>query len=164
MKIQDISGKEHDIDCIACAIQSGEVTLPVERIAETEHFVAEQDFEWPIEGFTIVASKRHIKSITELSEEESADLMRFLISCRNAMRDQLGIKEVTLIQEEGGTSSHFHVWLFPWLPWMDERGYTHKIQSIIPIMKEAKEAPRNPEQEQRLTQAAGKLKNGFASK
>ncbi|HEX8947293.1 MAG TPA: HIT domain-containing protein [Candidatus Paceibacterota bacterium] len=165
MKIQDTSGVEHDINCIACAIQSGQVALPVERIAETEYFVAEQDLEHPIEGFVIIASKRHIKSFTELSAEEQKDMMALLVACRNVMRTELGIHEVTLIQEEGGatSSSHFHIWLFPWLPWMDERGYAHKVQNVILIMKEAKGAPRTPEQEQRLTEAAAKLKKALSS-
>lgn len=163
MKIKDISGAEHTIDCIACAIQTGQVTLPIERIAETEHFVAEQDFEYPIEGFVIVASKRHIRSITELSEGESTNLMQFLISCRKAMREQLGISEITIVQEEHSSSSHFHIWLFPWLSWMDEHGYRRKVTDIAAVMKEAKGAPRTPEQGQRLALVAEKLKRALVA-
>ena len=70
-KVIDISGKEHEIACIACAIQKGEVELPVERVAETKHFVVEQDFEFPIEGFLIIASKRHISSIMDFNSSKA---------------------------------------------------------------------------------------------
>lgn len=164
MKIKDTSGVEHDIECIACAIQNGEVTLPVERIAETEYFVAEQDFEYPIEAFVIVASKRHVKSILDLSEEERADLMSFLFSCRKAMKTQLGIDEVTFVQEEHSTSSHFHVWLFPWLPWMDEKGYKRKVSEITSIMKVAKDKSMTEENTRTLRVSAQKLKSAISKK
>ena len=60
VNVIDVEGKSHEIDCIACSIQSGEGPLSVNRIAETDHFIVEQDFEYPIAGFLIVASKRHI--------------------------------------------------------------------------------------------------------
>ncbi|OGG40571.1 hypothetical protein A2118_00845 [Candidatus Kaiserbacteria bacterium GWA2_50_9] len=162
MKIKDTSGAEHDIECIACAIQSGKVTLLVERIAETEFFVAEQDFEYPIEAFIIVASKRHVKSILGLSEEERADLTSFLFSCRKAMKTQLGIVEVTFVQEEHSSSSHFHVWLFPWLPWMDEEGYKRKVSEITTVMKMAKDRPMTEESSLILRESAQKLKSEIA--
>src|SRR3989338_1155040 len=136
VKIIDISGVGHEVSCIACSIQSGEINLPVERIAETNYFVAEQDFEYPIEGFLIIASKRHIKSVADFTEIEQEDFIKFLVQCRRGMKEFLGIEEVTLIQEETSSSSHFHVWLFPWLPWMS--GYKKKISSVMEIMEMAK--------------------------
>ena len=73
--IKDILGVEHNINCIACSIQDGQITLPVERISETNYFVAEQDLEYPIEGFVILVSKRHIKSILEFSSSLKQDLI-----------------------------------------------------------------------------------------
>ena len=133
--------------------------MPGERIVETDHFVAEQDFEYPIEAFVIIASKRHVKSITEFSEEERNDLMNLLVSCRKAIKTQLSIDEVTLVQEESSTSSHFHVWIFPWLPWMDEGGYKRKVGNIAAIMEEAKNKPKTEENIQTLRDGARKLKS-----
>ena len=135
-KIFDLAGKEHDVTCIACAIQKGDIALPVERVAETKYFVAEQDCEYPIEGFLIVVSKRHIKSIAEFTNEEQTNFITFLTKCRKAMKETLKIDDVTIIQEETSTSSHFHVWLFPWLSWMSTKD--RKISSILEVMKESK--------------------------
>ncbi len=136
-KIIDISGKEQEIDCIGCAIQKGEVEMAVERIAETKNFALEQDFEYPIEGFLILASKRHIQSVAEFNGEEESEFSEFLKKSRKLMRDVLGIEKVTIIQEEGNKDSHFHVWLFPWHDWMKPHG--SKLQDIKNLMKYAKE-------------------------
>jgi diadenosine tetraphosphate (Ap4A) HIT family hydrolase len=159
-KIIDISGVEHEVDCIACAIQSGNVTLPVKRITETEYFVAEQDFEYPIEGFVIIASKRHIKSVAELTADEQEDLMAFLIKCRKAMKEVLGIEELTIVQEETSSSSHFHIWLFPWHQNMDKLN-KKKISNISEIMKRAKDNV-TPEILQKVEDSNTKLANSFS--
>ncbi|MCX6735537.1 MAG: hypothetical protein NTZ13_00445 [Candidatus Parcubacteria bacterium] len=157
--IKDISGTEHNIDCIACSIQSGEVSLPVERIAETEYFVAEQDFEYPIEGFVIIASKRHVKSILEFTDAEQTDLCRFLIKCRRAMKEKLGIDEITIVQEEPSSSSHFHVWMFPWHSWMFE--YKRKVNNVMKIMDFAKEEYSNEFELIKIRESTKKLKEYF---
>jgi diadenosine tetraphosphate (Ap4A) HIT family hydrolase len=157
--IKDISGIEHNIDCIACSIQSGEVALPVERIAETNYFVAEQDFEYPIEGFTVIVAKRHIKSFLEFTDEEQKDFISFLIKCRKAMKEKLGIEEITIIQEETTNSSHFHIWLFPWHSWMSD--YKKKIDNVMKIMEMAKKEHSNEVELLKIKESTKKLKEYF---
>lgn len=159
--IKDISGIEHNIDCIACSIQSGEVALPVERIAETKYFVAEQDFEYPIEGFVIIVAKRHIKSVLEFTDEEQKDFNDFLIKCRKAMKEKLGINEITIIQEEATSSSHFHMWLFPWLSWMSD--YKRKIDNVMKIMEVAKKEHSNEAELLKIKESSKKLKEYFSN-
>lgn len=136
--INDISGVSREISCIACGIQSGEVRLPVERLAETEHFVLEQDFEWPIEGFLIVASKRHVFCLDELDEEETEECFALVRKARKALREVMGTKYVTMIFHEKTPTSHFHVWLFPWHDWMLEKfsGKPHEVSDIMKFSKE----------------------------
>lgn len=136
--ITDISGISREISCIACGIQSGEVRLPVERLAETERFVLEQDFEWPIEGFLIVASKRHVFCLDELSEEEMKECFALVRKARKALREVIGTKYVTLVLHEKTPTSHFHVWIFPWHDWMLE-GFSGKPHEVLDVMKFAKE-------------------------
>lgn len=42
-------------------------------VYETKYFHAHQDVAYPIKGLIILASKRHIKSFDELTEEEKSD-------------------------------------------------------------------------------------------
>lgn len=159
VKIIDISGKEQKVDCIGCAIQKGEVKTFVERIGETKNFVLEQDFEYPIEGFLILASKRHIQSVLEFNREEKNEFLDFLIKSRKIMKDILGINRVTIIQEEGSFDSHFHVWLFPWHNWMKLHG--SKIQDIKNLMKYAKENFSDKKHLDNIKKIGQKLKSKF---
>ncbi len=160
VKVKDIVGTEHEVDCIACSIQSEEVALPVERIAVTKYFVVEQDFEYPIEGFVIIASKRHVKSVLEFTNEEQIEFIKLLVECRKAMKEKLGIEEVTIVQEETSSSSHFHVWLFPWLPWMSE--HKRKINNIMSIMDIVKRDFSDEMKLRRVKDAANLLREYFA--
>ncbi len=159
VKIIDISGKEQEIDCRVCAINSGEVELPIERIAETKNFALEQDFEYPIEGFMILASKRHIQSIDEFSKDEEEEFFPILKRARETMREVLGINKVTIIQEEIDEGSHFHVWLFPWHDWMKPLG--SKLNDVRNLMRYAKENFSDKENLDKIKEAGKKLKSKF---
>lgn len=163
MKITDISGKEHSIDCIACAIQSGEIALPVERITETENFVVEQDLEIPIEGFLIVVSKRHIFSVDELSDNEITELSILLKKTRKAMRQSLGVSWITIVQEENTATSHFHIWLFPWHKWMAKK-WSGKLEEIKEIMKFSRKEMSGEEVLSRVKESSVKVAESMKSK
>ncbi len=158
-EITDIAGNKKELTCIGCAIQHGEVQSPGGRIAESAHFTAAQDYEIPIPGFVILASKRHLQSVDEFTDDEQKDFVEFLCRMRKAMRQALGIEVVYLIQEED-TSDHFHVWMFPRYPWMAEK-FGKKIQSVRPIMEYAREHLKTPENLKRVGEATEKLKQYF---
>jgi diadenosine tetraphosphate (Ap4A) HIT family hydrolase len=74
---------------------------------ETQNFILHQDPEIPIKGFLIVAAKRHIRSMAELSQDEAQELFGLVYRARLALRRLGDIREVTVIQEE--RSAHFHL-------------------------------------------------------
>ena len=156
-EIIDISGNKHKVECIACAIQDGKIILPIERIAETENFVVEQDLEWPIEGFVVIVSKRHIISIDELTDSEIKELAKFMKIVRVALRKILGISAVTLVQEENSTTSHLHFWFFPWYDWMKEK-WNGELSDIKDIMKYAKQNFSRKESLEKIRQSAIRLR------
>lgn len=160
-EITDLKGRTKKIACIACSIQSGEVENPG-AIAESEYFVAEQDYEFPIPGFVIVASKRHVQSIDEFSDDEQRDFIKFLCRLRLSMRKALAIEHVYIIQEEDTTTSHFHVWLFPRYEWMKEK-FGRKIESVKPIMEYARKNMKTENNIQEVEIATQKLKQFFSS-
>lgn len=113
-------------------------------IAESEYFVAEQNYEFPIPGFVIMVSKRHLQSVDEFSDDEQWDSIKFLCHLRSTMRNALGIEHVYIIQEEDTTTSHFHVWLFHRYQWMKDK-FGRKIESVKPIMEYARENMKTSE-------------------
>lgn len=134
-KIVSADNKEVVVDCLGCVVQRGEIEVIGGIIAKTDHFVVTQDFEIPIPGFLILASKRHLVSLADFSEEERKDFIKFLVKVREAMRNSLDIDKVTVIQEEKSTH-HFHVWLFPWYKWMEKIGTD--LSSVRKIMEYAR--------------------------
>ena len=121
-------------------------------IYETKSFQVNQDWEVPIPGFFIIAAKRKCKSITDLTEEESRELIAIIRKIRVGMKKSLKIKEVCLFQDE--MSSHFHLWLLPRYSWMKKVGY----YSFGSILKYAKENMKKEKNIQEVKQAAYNVK------
>jgi len=106
-----------------------------------------------------LASKRHLQSVDEFTDEERSDFIDFLCRVRKGMREALGIQVVYLIQEED-TSHHFHVWIFPRYDWMLEE-FGKKIQSVRPIMEYARENLKTPNNLKKVDEATEKMKVFF---
>jgi diadenosine tetraphosphate (Ap4A) HIT family hydrolase len=136
MIVKDILGKQWNCKCIGCSIGNGEITPPGEIIMSTKNFVIHQDPEIPIKAFLIIASKKHIKSISELTCEESQELFELVYKARMALKSIKDIKEVTIIQEE--RSGHFHLWLLPRYEWMDEK-FINSLSTVREMLLYAKD-------------------------
>jgi len=109
----------------------------IAKVCVSNHFDVHQDWENPIPGFFILASRdTSKKTITEFSDEELLEMMQILKKVREVMRQVLGIESIQIYQSEK-TEHGFHIWIFPRYPWMERFG--EKIQSIRPIMEFAKE-------------------------
>ncbi|MBN9653546.1 diadenosine tetraphosphate hydrolase [Halobacillus sp. GSS1] len=129
------NGNTVEVDCLSCALTSGKVEPEGGVIAETEHFHAHQDVAYPIRGLVIVASKRHIKGLDELTEEEQHDYITFITKIRKAQREVLGIEHVYYFYNED-TTHHFHLWMVPRYDWMYEFG--RSVESVRPVLLHAR--------------------------
>jgi diadenosine tetraphosphate (Ap4A) HIT family hydrolase len=142
MNIIDIQSNEYTCDCIGCAIAVGEIIPPGGMICESEHFILHQDPEVPIRGFLIIASKRHIQSIAQMSEAEAAELLSLVYRARLSQEQLRQLNEVRIIQEE--CSGHFHLWLLPWEAWMEGK-FVNSLASVREMMRYAKKERRTEE-------------------
>lgn len=158
MIIKDFTNKEWTCTCIGCSIGSGEIVPPGDIIVATENFVLHQDPEVPITGFLIIASKKHIKSISELSLEESTELFELVYKARLAMKKLICIKEVTIIQEE--RSGHFHIWLLPRYEWMTDK-FGNSLSNIRDIMNYSKENLKTEANIEEVLLVVSNLRDGF---
>ena len=87
-------------------------------VYETKNFEVNQDWECPITGFFIIASKHKLCSFIDLSDEEAQELMQVIMTVRKAMKQVLHVDHVYFFQEESNQFP-FHVWILPHYPWMD---------------------------------------------
>lgn len=111
--ISNYANVNKKISCIGCARERGEITLG--NIKKTKYFDIHQDFETPILGFLIISSRRHIKTLDELTLPEQKDFIRLLCNARLALKKVLKVKIIYLIQREDA-GHHFHICLFPRYP------------------------------------------------
>jgi len=128
-----------------------------DNIITTKLFNAGQDWETPIPAFFILSPLRKgIRSITDLTEEESVEFIQLIRRIRNGMRKVLGIKEVYFFQNED--SEHgFHLWIFPRLGWMEKFG--RKIQSVRAIMDYSVENMNNDRTVKEVRDCVKKMRN-----
>lgn len=159
-EITDIGGNTVELDCLSCAIAQNKVEIRGGSIIRSRHFDLHQDFEIPIPGFIILTSLRHLQSVDEFSDEESAEFMQVLRAARKLQREVLNIETVYLHQEED-TSHHFHMWMFPRYGWMKEQ-FGRKAESMRPIMEYARAELKTEANLSQLDVDVARLQNAAA--
>jgi diadenosine tetraphosphate (Ap4A) HIT family hydrolase len=145
-------------ECVGCAIAAKVIEPPGSLILETKNFVLHQDPVIPIKGFLIIASKKHISSIAQLSFEEARELFDLVYRARIAMSCIPGIQNVTIIQEE--RSSHLHIWLFPRYEWMN-RQFDNSLTSVREITKLARKEHQTDENNKEVLAAVELIKRNI---
>lgn len=129
------NGETVEVGCLSCALVNGLIEPEGGVVMETEHFHAHQDVAYPIPGLIILASKRHLKSLDELTEEERIDYITVLAEIRKAQRNVLGIESVYYFYNED-TTHHFHTWMVPRYDWMYAFG--RSVESVRPALLHAR--------------------------
>ena len=120
--------------CLACAIVRGDRVPPGGAILETAFFHAHQDVAYPVPGFVILAAKRHLRALDELTPQEAQEFITLVRRIRQAQRAALGIEQVYYFYNED-TAHHFHAWLMPRYPWMAAFG--RSVESVRPALRHA---------------------------
>ncbi|SEM11496.1 Diadenosine tetraphosphate (Ap4A) hydrolase [Mesobacillus persicus] len=154
------TGKTVEVECLSCALTSGLVKPDGGAVIETNHFHAHQDVAYPIKGLIILASKRHIKSFDELTDEEKLDYINTITKIRKAQREVLGIEHVYYFYNED-TTHHFHTWMVPRYEWMNEFG--RSVESVRPVLLHARHKMNNHENIRVVLEATKKLKIALTS-
>ena len=106
-------------ECIGCDIVSGKVKIPGGIIHDGRSVILAADPQIPIPGFLVITAKRHIQSFAELTKEERSEIGDILSCAEKALKELHIADEITLVQEE--RSQHFHIWIFPMHPWIQEQ-------------------------------------------
>lgn len=134
MKTSDFLGNEWHIDCMGCAISNGSMLVPGGFIQRTQHFCVHQDPLIPLPGFLVIASIRHIRSISEMQEDEYEEFTALVRTTHQAIKNVTNVESLTIIQEE--SSKHFHLWFFPWTEGVIERYGQPSLTKIRDIMSD----------------------------
>lgn len=156
----DILGRKWKYNCMSCAIAKGELELPGGLIFEDEYITIGADTEIPLNGFIIIATKRHVNSISELSKNERYDLIDYIAKMIKALKELNIIEEVTIVQEE--RANHLHVWIFPCHKEYEKK-FGKGVGSIKDICKYIKDNATNDDI-QKCLETVAKLKEYLLNK
>jgi len=108
--------------CFICNNQIGDSDI----VFENEKFIAFLDSYPPTKGYTILALKKHIEDISELSEEEYLEFQRILFKISKAIKNAFNPKRICLLNS-GGLLTHWHFHIIP----MYKEMYNNFIDVII---------------------------------
>jgi len=134
MKTTDFLGNEWDIGCMGCAISSGAMLVPGGMIQRTKHFCVHQDPCIPLPGFLVIASVRHIRSISQMQDFEYEEFSALVKTTHQAIKNATETEQLTIVQEE--SSIHFHLWFFPWTESVIEQYGPPSLTKIREIMRD----------------------------
>ena len=156
MKTTDFLGNEWDINCMGCAISHQSMSVPGGFIQKTQHFCVHQDPLIPLPGFLVIASLRHIQSISEMPEAEYKEFSRLVRMIQRAIKETTNIEHLTIIQEE--SSPHFHLWFFPWTQDVIKKYGQPSLTKIREVMTEYRKQPIDEAQWKKLQNSIEDIK------
>lgn len=130
------SGQKIDFSgCPACAYAKQEFLLPCGMAYEIELFTVSQDWELPIQGFIVIAPKRHIENFSQLSQNERTQIFELTNKIINILKEHNVCEKFNVIFEEK-ENIHFHIWIMPRHKWMEDIGsITKNIGKIFDYAK-----------------------------
>ncbi len=111
-------------DCIFCQIVAG--AIPAQKVFEDDHVVAFDDINPQARVHVLVIPKRHVASLEDTQDSDSALLGQLMVVCAKIARErglvESGYRVVTNIGREAGqTVFHLHLHVlggrsFTWPP------------------------------------------------
>jgi diadenosine tetraphosphate (Ap4A) HIT family hydrolase len=141
---RDFLGNEWEIDCLGCAISAGRMPVPGGMIHQTQHFCVHQDPLVPLPGFLVIATVRHIRSLSQFQGTEHEEFFDFIKTAHRAIKESVDAEYLTTIQEE--SSPHFHLWFFPWSPGVIRQYGSPSLVKIREIMADKRKRPIDAEE------------------
>lgn len=126
-------------------------------VYESENFTISQDFELPILGMLIIASKRHVNSFTELTQVERLECMELISKTLKILKENNICQTYSIIQEE---KSHFHIWLLPNHSYM-LKNFGNPVKNISKIFQDSLKNLKNKETIDKIYDSLNLIKSKF---
>lgn len=158
------AGEEINIKgCLGCSFSKHEFSLPCGIAYENDKFILSQDWELPITGFFVVAPKKHVESLLELSNNERIEIFEIANKTIEILEKNKVCNNYNMILEEKN-KKHFHIWIMPRHEWMEkfDGGIINNIGKIFEYSKLHMRTKENLEEIRKITNIVEKgLKNKF---
>lgn len=142
---------------MGCAISDQSMPVPGGFIQKTQHFCVHQDPLIPLPGFLVIASLRHMQSISDMQPSEYEEFSDLLRIAHCAVKKAITVEYLTTVQEEN--SRHFHLWFFPWTQDVIEKYGKPSLSRIREIMADYRKQSIGEMEWQELEASIEKIKH-----
>lgn len=120
-------------ECIFCKIVKGEI--PCKKVYESEKTLSFLDINPRNKGHVLVIPKTHYLGITDMPDDDAAEVMKTIRLVAAAQRDSIKTEGMSLVQSNGRMAGqlvpHVHFHLIPRTE--EEKGVG--FESILPVKK-----------------------------
>jgi len=146
-------------DCPSCCFANHQFSLPCGIAFENENFTVSQDWELPIPGFFVIAPKKHVENLCELSDEEQAEMFAIMNKTIRILKENGVCNKFNFICEEK-KNVHLHIWIMPRHEWMNQL-VGNITKNIGAIFAHAKKFLRTDENYEYIKKVSDMVKKGF---
>jgi histidine triad (HIT) family protein len=120
-------------ECIFCKIVKGEI--PCKKVYESEKTLSFLDINPRNKGHVLVIPKSHYLGITDMSDDDAAEVMKTIRLVAAAQRDSIKTEGMSLVQSNGRMAGqivpHVHFHLIPRTE--EEKGVG--LEGVLPVKK-----------------------------
>ncbi len=120
-------------ECIFCKIVKGEI--PCKKVYENEKTLSFLDINPRNKGHVLVIPKTHYLGITDMSDDDAAEVMKTIKLVAAAQRDSIKTEGMSLVQSNGRMAGqlvpHVHFHLIPRTE--EEKGIG--LEGVLPVKK-----------------------------
>jgi histidine triad (HIT) family protein len=120
-------------ECIFCKIVKGEI--PCKKVYENEKTLSFLDINPRNKGHVLVIPKTHCLGITDMSDDDAAEVMKTIRLVAAAQRDSIKTEGMSLVQSNGRMAGqlvpHVHFHLIPRTE--EEKGVG--LEGVLPVKK-----------------------------
>ena len=106
-----------DATCFSCAQDAVHDPPPRDQVLVTEHWRVAHAFDSSLLGWLVVAPRRHVLALSELSSAEATELGPLLVDLSRGLERAAGCTKTYLMQfSEAEGFSHLHMHVVPRMP------------------------------------------------
>ena len=146
-------------DCLGCQLASGEV-IPPGGVIWCDHFWhLAHDANNVIPGFLILSTIPHLTHMYEIPAQELVGGWSLIHHVRKILAEQISFRDYILFQSDYTISRHYHVWIMPIYPEMQQFG--KPPDGILSFLQWSKVYWDTAEKRERINQISESLRKGI---
>ena len=141
--------------CLGCQLAKGEVISPGGEIWRDTYWHLAHDVNNFIPGFLVLGTIPHVIHLYEIPVDEYLWGLTVVHQVRGILADMFGLRDFLLYQNDL-TSGHFHIWLMPIYPEMNQ--FSRSMDGMVQFLQWTKRVWKTDEKVQEIDRISEALR------